>query len=225
MPSHYSENLSVKVLNQTPDSWRIVLLLRNDTSLRAVNTGNHRKHSSSLFPLGMMLHIFNSFPRFEIHTFTSNTHEGKKGRERVLGGGGDESINIRYVCYLNWVKGTARRRQHGVGRKEICTLLSPICKNTKLQIVALRMKTSKQVTAWTLCLQPDYPHQATNDIIIIIVKKQVWMSLQSGERYMQAKIPKRLFTNLYLPLLMATWEEQGNVLKWTELQVLSSCQI
>lgn len=66
------------------------------------------------------------------------------------------------------------------------------------------MKTSKQVTAWTLCLQPDYPHQATNDIIIIIVKKQVWMSLQSGERYMQAKIPKRLFTNLYLPLLMAT---------------------
>lgn len=150
---------------------------------------------------------------------------GKKGRERVLGGGGDESINICYVCYLNWVKGTARRRQHGVGRKEICTLLSPICKNTKLQIVALRMKTSKQVTAWTLCLQPDYPHQATNDIIIIIVKKQVWMSLQSGERYMQAKIPKRLFTNLYLPLLMATWEEQGNVLKWTELQVLSSCQI
>lgn len=51
------------------------------------------------------------------------------------------------------------------------------------------------------------------------------MSLQSGERYMQAKIPKRLFTNLYLPLSMASWEEQGNVLKWTELQVLSSCQI
>lgn len=134
MPSHYSENLSVKVLKQTPDSWRIVLLLRNDTSLRAVNTGNHIKHSSSLFPLGMMLHIFNSFPRFEIHTFTSNTHEGKKGGERVLGGGGDESINICYVCYLNWGEGHCKRRQHGVGRKEICTSWCIVSNMQKYQI-------------------------------------------------------------------------------------------
>lgn len=78
------------------------------------------------------------------------------------------------------------------------------------------MKTSRQITAQRLCLQPGYPHQADDDSTFDSKERRV------GEftirwKYIQAKISKDcLLTNSFY---LAHGEKQGDALKRIEYSI------
>lgn len=182
----------------------------NDAGLMVFSADNHR-HTFSLLPSGKMLHIFDLFWRIEIQAFTtSSTHEEGRGRKSVFRGRWRETLK----CYFKLGdRALPGKKMTGRGEKKLGHhyAWTPIWENTRFGSVALWRKTSRQETAWSLCLQPGSSPQASTHTSRA-VKQQGWASLQPDENTYKLRFIKGYFPTHTHPFSMWLAEKSRGML-------------